>query len=204
MTHRLPAFCLAMMLLGVSASGIGVSASGEIPEGMSQTRLEKTVKRRFDYIDKRLLSGKSARTIEESGNRQAIEILNQSRRRRDEIADLIAREEFQEAYRGLQELAHRLKDALQLARARQRGAKKLKDDMESARVVNDAYFELVRKRGISSAADDVGELLRQARQARSNADELLEKSDYDAARKQFVISTDLLKKAASLFRGRKR
>ena len=194
------AVCFACVLL--LFSGVTSLAAGEkeLPPGMTPEKLEKTVKRRFEYIDKRLLSGKSAQSIEESGNPQAVEILWQSRKSRDEIAGWIAQGEFERAYWGLQELARAMKEALQLSRARQRDAKKLKDDMDSARVVNDAYFELARKRGIAEAGGEVAALVEQARKVRAEADELRSKGDYAGATERFLSSTTLLKKAASLFR----
>ena len=172
----------------------------ELPPGMTPEKLEKTVKRRFDYIDKRLLAGKSAKSIEESGNQRALEILQQSRKNRDEIAAWIDKGNFESAYWALQDLARSIKEALQLSRAKQRDAKKLKDDMDSARIANDAYFELVRKRGIADAGGEVAALVEQARKIRAEADNLRNNNDYAGATERFLDSTGLLKKAASLFR----
>ena len=170
--------------------------AADIPPEMTAEKLEKAVKRRFKYIDKRLLSGKPAKSIEESGNQPAIDILQRSREQRDKIAGWIAQERFEDAYVALQELGRSMKEAIQLSRARELDLKKIKNDMDSARITNDAYLELVKKRGATGAGGEVAALVEQAHEARAKADELQKNGDYAGATGYFLTSTRLLMKAA--------
>ncbi len=202
MSRRLLLAVCALFLISSATSPVAEERT--LPPGMTPEKLERSVKRRFDYIDKRLLAGKSAKSIEESGNRRALEILSQSRKSRDEIAGWIAQGRFEDAYWALQDLARAMKEALQLSRAKQRDAKKIKDAMDSARVANDAYFELVRKRKIAESGGEAAALVEQARNARAEADELRGSDDHAGATERLLVSTELLKKAVSLFRSRAR
>ena len=204
MNCRLPVISVVCALFFVNSIQLFAEDATGAPPAMTPEKLEKVVKRQFKYIDKRLLSGKSAKVIEESGNQQAIDILQRSRESRDEIAGWIAQGRLQDAYTALQEISRSMKKAMRLSRARERSAKKLKDDMDSARVANDAYFELVRKRGVADIGGEAADFVNRAREARNKADDLRDKRDYKGAAEYFSISTRLLKKAASLFRDKNR
>ncbi len=174
-----------------------------VPPDMTQEKLEKEVPRRFRYIETRLLSGRSAKIIEASGNAQAMEILRHSKGRMPEVEAWISEGRLGEAYVALQEIARSMREALQLARARERGVKKLKDEMEETRVVNQAYFERAMKRGVNSAGGEIRKLMQQAQKARAEAEIMRERLDYKGAKDSFGRSTQLLKKAITLSRERK-
>ncbi len=204
MKHQLLLACVIFLLLLAEGRLLFAAEVGSgAPPDMLPEKLEKEVQRRFKYIDQRLLSGRSAKSIEESGNPQALDILRRSRERMSEIAQWISEGKLNEAYGALQEVGRAMREALQLARAKERSAKKLRDEMEEARVVNDAYFERVKKRGALGAKGEVGTLIEQAREIRAKADVLQERGDYQGAKASFERSTQLLKKAVSLFRGKK-
>ena len=204
MNYRLLVLCIVCALFFVNSVKLFAEDAADAVPDMTPEKLEKVVKRQFKYIDKRLLSGKSANKIEESGNQQAIDILQRSRESRDEIAGWIAQGRFGDAYKALQEISRSMKRAIQLSRAKERSAKKLKDEMDSARVANDAYFELVRKRGIADIGGEAADFISRAREARKKADDLRDSSDYKGATEHLSISTRLLKKATSLFRDKNR
>jgi len=171
--------------------------------GMTPEKLEKEVQRRFDYVDRRLLSGRLAKTIEESDNIQARAILQRSREKMPQISEWIAEGKLQDAYSALQELSRAMRTALQLVRARERGVKKLKDEMDEARIINDAYFERVKKRGAMEAMGEVRALIERAQEVRMEAEKRQGQNDYQEAKNLFDQSTQLLKKAVSLFRSEK-
>ena len=200
-TCRLSCVCLFCMLFFVdSVTLFAGEAVANIPPDMTPEKLEKTVKLRFKYVDKRLLSGKSAKEIEESGNQQAIDILRHSRGSRDKIADWIIQGRYEDAYIALQELGRSMKEAMRLSRARELGAKKIKNDLDSARIENDTYFELIKKRADDDVVGELAELIEQARDARVKADELKKNNDFQGATEYFLTSTRLLKKATSSLR----
>ncbi len=172
----------------------------DLSPDMTQEKLEKTVKRKFQYIDKRLLSGKSAEAIEESGNQQAIDILQSSRDSRDQIADWISHGQFENAYGALKKLGHSMRQAMQLTRAKEVSAKKIKNAMDSARIANDTYFELIKKRGDTNAGRKTIVMIEQAHEARTKADELQNNNDFQKATEYYLASTKLLKNAVATLR----
>ncbi len=195
------ACALFLLLLADGRSLIAAEAgSGGVPPDMTPEKLEKEVQRRFKYIDQRLLSGRSARAIEESGNARAIEILRRSKERMGEISQWISEGRLEDAYLALRELGRSMREALQLARAKERSEKKVRDGMEEAKVVNDAYFERVKKRGATSAQGEIKDLINRAKKARVRADMERKRGDYVTARVSYEESTRLLKEAISLFR----
>lgn len=196
-------FACALFLLLLADGRLLIAAeagSGGVPPDMTPERLEKEVQRRFKYIDQRLLSGRSARAIEESGNARAIEILRRSKERMGEISQWISEGRLEDAYLALRELGRSMREALQLARAKERSEKKVRDGMEEAKVVNDAYFERVKKRGATSAQGEIKDLINRAKKARVRADMERKRGDYVTARVSYEESTRLLKEAISLFR----
>ena len=196
-------FACALFLLLLADGRLLIAAeagSGGVPPDMTPEKLEKEVQRRFKYIDQRLLSGRSARAIEESGNARAIEILRRSKERMGEISQWISEGRLEDAYLALRELGRSMREALQLARAKERSEKKVRDGMEEAKVVNDAYFERVKKRGATSAQGEIKDLINRAKKARVRADMERKRGDYVTARVSYEESTRLLKEAISLFR----
>ena len=202
MKRRLLVACTMFLLLLVEGrtSAAVEGGSMDVSQEMSPEKLEKEVQRRFTYIERRLLSGRSARTIEESGNARAMGILRRSRERMREISRWISEGRLRKAHSELREVGRSLREALQLARARERREKKVRDGMEEARIVSGAYFERVKKRGVTEAKGDVKLLIDKAREARSRADMERRRGDYVSARAFYEESTRLLKRAISLFR----
>jgi len=206
MKQQLLIACALFLLLFADGRSLTAAeaGSGGVPPDMTPEKLEKEVQRRFKYIEQRLLSGRSARTIEESGNARAMEILRRSKERMGTISQWISEGRLEDAYLALRELGRSMREALQLARAKERSEKKVRDGMEEAKVVNDAYFERVKKRGATSAKGDIKILIDKAKKARARADLERKRGDYVTARVSYEESTRLLKDAISLFReGRK-
>lgn len=164
---------------------------------MTQQKLEKTVVRQFDYIDKRLLSGTSAQKIIESRNTEAIEILERARESKDEIAKQIKDGKYKKAIFALRKLNVSINKAIKMSRSKDKSVKKIKDDMESAHIINDTYFARAKKWGIDKgdAGEDAQTLIEKAVEKRNQAEQ-----DFKAALEGFHASTELLKKAVAAAR----
>lgn len=167
-----------------------------IPE-MSQEKLERIVIRQFNYIDQRLLKGTSAQKIIESRNAEAIKILELARKSKDEIAKQISDEEYRDAFLALRKLNTSIKKAIKISRAKDKAIKKIKDDMESAHIINETYFARAKKWGIDKgdAGEEALALIKQAIERRARAEQ-----DFKAASDGFHESTELLKKAVTAAR----
>ncbi len=190
--------CLTITLFLFSCAAPAVFAQERtLPKKMTPAKLEKSVQRQLKYIDSRLLSGKSADQILNSGNRNAIAILEESRKTRDLIARQIEQGETEAAYWALKDLAGSLRQAAKLVRAKERSAKKIRDDLESARIKSDAFQERARQRSIhdGNGGKEAHKLYKQAVAKRKEARRLEEKRRYKEATVVYLNSTELLRKA---------
>ncbi|VAX06274.1 hypothetical protein MNBD_GAMMA26-1005 [hydrothermal vent metagenome] len=175
-----------------------------LPKGMTPAKLEKSVNKTLSYIDKRLLSGKSAEKIEQSGNNEAIALLQGSRKERGKIGELVKQGQFETAYWALKELNKSLKDATKLVRAKDRAAKEEKDNLESARTISDAYHELATQRGVGKeeSGKEAISLFKQAEETRTKAQSAEAGKDYKLAITAYNNSIEQLKKAIAIARKR--
>ncbi len=190
---------LLLSCVGGNPSLMAETGSG-VPPGMTQEQLEKEVQRRFSYVKERLLAGRLAKAIEEGDSLQAKAIFEQSKERMAEIEQWIREGRLPDAYVALQEVSRAMRKASQLARARERKAKRLRDELEEARIVNDAYFERVQKRGATRVTGEVADLIEEARKEREKGVNMMEAGEHLKARTAFESSTRLLKKAMALFK----
>ncbi|HEC15607.1 MAG TPA: hypothetical protein ENI99_03400 [Sedimenticola sp.] len=186
----------------MGSAGLCADEQKGLPKGMTPEKLERSVNKTLRYIDKRLLSGKSAGKIEASGSAEAVALLRRSREERDKIAEQIDRGQYEEAYWALKELNKSLKKAMRLSRAKERAAREAGNRLESARAISDAYYERARKRGIGRGAggDEAFALYRQAEQRRIQARSLEGDEDPVSAAAAYEGSTELLQKAIALAR----
>ncbi len=169
---------------------------------MSKEKLERTINRQFQYINKRLLSKKVVGKIENSKNDEAINLLNKARRMRNDIEVQIEAGEYKNAYKSLQKLNNFLSEAMKISRARERATKKILDELEQARIVNDAYFERIRKRFINKidVNDRIRSLYKNAQTNKAEADKAKLTNEYRKATIRFQESTELLKKMIVMIR----
>jgi len=183
-------------------SGLYAAASRALPKGMTPEKLERSVVRMLDYVDTRLLNGKSAKKIEDSENYEAIARLYRCREDRDLIAAWINQGQFEDAYWALKDLNKILKGAMAMSRAQERAAKKAKDKIDAARAISDAYFVRAKQRGIhkGNGGKEALELFISAQERRLNAQDLHADKDYQAATAAFERSIKLLKKAIAFSR----
>jgi len=111
MKQQLLIACALFLLLFADGRSLTAAeaGSGGVPPDMTPEKLEKEVQRRFKYIEQRLLSGRSARTIEESGNARAMEILRRSKERMGTISQWISEGRLEDAYLALRELGRSMR-----------------------------------------------------------------------------------------------
>ncbi len=168
-----------------------------LPKKMTPAKLEKSVHRQLKYIDKRLLAGKSADQILNSGNDKAIFILNESKKKRDIIAKQIEEGEMEPAYWALKDLGNELRAASKLVRAKNVSAKKIKDDLDLAKIKSDAYEERAKQRGIhdGSGGKEAHDLFEQAEEKRKEARQLEKNKKYKESTSAYLSSTEFIKKA---------
>lgn len=193
-------FLAVILVILSSAASLHAETGKALPKGMTPEKLEKSVNRQLKYIDDRLLSGKSARQIEESGNASAIAILQNSRKERDRIAEQIRQGKLEASYWALQDLGKSLRTAMKMVRAKDIAAKKIKDDMESARIASDAYYNRAKQRKIDKGdgGPEALEFFQRAQKARNEANRLVIAKDYKSAMAVFLDSSRLLQKAIAL------
>ncbi|GEM_PF-2247275 len=190
--------CLTITLFLFSCTApLAFAQERTLPKKMTPAKLEKSVHRQLKYIDKRLLAGKSAEQILNSGNDKAISILNESKKTRDLIAKQIEKGEIEAAYWTLKDLGNSLRSAAKLVRAKGLSAKKIKDDLDSARIKSDAYQERAKQRSIhdGNGGEDAHKLYKQAIEKRKEASLLEKNKKYKDATAIYLSSMELLKKA---------
>ncbi len=171
-----------------------------LPKKMTPAKLVKSVHRQLKYIDKRLLSGKSADQILNSGNDKAISILNESKKTRDLIAEQIKKGEMEASYWALKDLSNSLRTASKLVRAKALTAQKIKHDLDSARIKSDAYEERAKQRGIrdGSGGKEAHNLFKQAMEKRKEASKLEKSGKHKESTSAYLSSTELLRKAIAI------
>jgi len=184
---------------GHSSSKINKEEKRALPKGMTPEKLKKSVIRQFKYIDTRQLSDKSAQKIKDSGNSEAITIFDRGRKRINTIANKIDEEQYEEAYWALKKLASSLKHAMKLALAKKTEAKNNKNEMDSARITNDAYLERAKQRGIheGKGGTEALELFKNAESERSDAAKAESEEQFKWASKAYQLSTEFLKKSVA-------
>jgi len=187
---------IGLFLLFSSNTLLAEEKNNSVPE-MSQEKLERMVIRQFNYIDQRLLKGTSAQKIMESRNTEAIKILELARKSKDDIAELIDDKNYRDAYLALRKLNTSIKKAIKISHAKDKVVKKIKDDMESAHIINDTYLARAKKWGIDKgdAGEEALAFIKQAIERRTKAEQ-----DFKAASDGFHESTELLKKAVAAAR----
>ncbi|MBW2467263.1 MAG: hypothetical protein JRF02_08185 [Deltaproteobacteria bacterium] len=199
---------LILIVIGLSCllpfHSIYAEIERELPNGMTEEKLRKSVNRQFNYITKRLLSGKSADKILASNNTTAINILKDAKRSSEDIATLISENKYKEAYFALKDLNNSLKIALKLSRAKDVAHKKSQDEAENARIISDAYLDRAKQHGID--AGDGGKKaykhFTNAINLRNKASILEEKSSFAEAVSLYSQATDELKKAIAVTKDR--
>ena len=179
------------------AAPLAFAEERTLPKKMTPAKLVKSVHRQLKYIDTRLLSGKSADQILNSRNDAAISILTESKKKREVIAKLIEDGEMEASYWALKDLGNSLRAASKLVRAKNVIAKKIKDDLDLARIKSDAYEERAKQRGIldGSGGKDALELFKQAIEKREEASKLEKSKKYKEATTAYLNSTELLTNA---------
>jgi len=173
-----------------------------LPKGMTPKKLKKSVARQFKYISTRLLAGKSAKKIEQSGNKKAIAILERGRKTIKSIAAQIERGQHEAAYWAMQDLAASLKEAMALSRAKERAAKTIADELETAIAVSDAYLERARQRGIDKGNGGLNalDLYRRAEKERADGKEMKAQGNLKCASKAYQLSSAFLMRSISAAR----
>jgi len=176
-----------------------------IPEGMTGEQLEKAVIRRADYINNRLLSDETTKEIQASGNQKAISILKQVMIDKKKVDELIKKRKFRDAFIALHHLNNSIMESIKLITAKERGEKKIKDDLETARVSNDAYISLAIKRDLEGgvAGREGIELFKKAKETRTEAVRYQEEEKFSKALDSYNKSNRLLKKAIALAKKKK-
>jgi len=193
--------CLTITLFLFSCTApFAFAEERTLPKKMTPAKLVKSVHRQLKYIDKRLLSGKSANQILNSGNDEAISILNKSKKTRDLIAEQIEKGEMEASYWALKDLSNSLRTASKLVRAKDLTAQKIKHDLDSARIKSDAYEERAKQRGIhdGSGGKEAHNLFKQAVEKRKKASQLEKSKKYKKSTTVYLSSTELLKKAIAI------
>jgi len=188
-----------------SSSGKKIAEQKTLPKGMTPKKLKKSVTRQYKYITTRLLSKKAAQKIKDSQNSEAIKIFEQSHTHAGSIASTIDKEQYEQAYWALKDLAASLKDAMKLARSKDRKAKNTKDQMESALAISDAYLERARQKGIDKIKKGSGslealDLFRRSVTERTDGEASRSQKNYKCASKAYQLSSEFLKRSIALNR----
>jgi len=172
----------------------------KLPKGMTPKKLKKSVIRQFKYIDTRQLSEKNSQIIKDSQNSEAIKIFARGHKRINTIANKIDNEKYEESYWELRDLARSLKDAMKLAQAKKTRARNNRNEMESARITNDAYLERAKKRGINEGkgGPEALEFFKRAKSERIDAIDAASKEQYKWASKAYQLSTEFLRRSVTL------
>lgn len=197
MSSLLRCLIITIFILSCATPLFAFAEERALPKGMTPAKLEKSVQRQLDYIDKRLLSGKSADQILSSGNDEAIAIFNESKSKRGLIVEQIKNGEFEASYWALKDLSDSLRSASKLVRANDLNLQKLIHDQESARIESDAYETRAKQRGIhdGNGGKDALELFNQAMEKRQEASKLEKNKKFKESTVIYLNSSELLKQA---------
>lgn len=188
--------CFISLFLMVSIGDLAAKESDVLPKGMTAKKLLKSVTRKYAYINKRLMSESALEKIKASGNQKAISNINEALQVRDRVAIQINNKEYKTAYFELKRLNSLMGEALKLSRSGERKVKQLKNDMESAKIVNDTYIARARKRDISvNSGSDAFSIYKEAMKRRVEASKQRKDKKYKAATTSYKESTRLLKES---------
>ncbi|MCF6280641.1 MAG: hypothetical protein L3J28_00270 [Candidatus Polarisedimenticolaceae bacterium] len=180
----------------VSIGDLAAKESDVLPKGMTPKKLLKSVTRKYAYINKRLMSESVLEKIKASGNQKAISNISEAQQVRDRIAIQINNKEYKNAYFELKRLNSLMSKALKLSRSGERKIKQLKNDMESAKIVNDTYIARARKRDISvNSGSEAFTIYKEAMKRRVEASKQKKAKKYKAATTSYKESTRLLKES---------
>ena len=188
--------------LFMGTSGLYAEESRVLPKGMTPAKLEASVVKMLNYVDQRLLNGKNAKKIETSENYEAIARLQRSREDMDMIAAWVKQGQFEEAYWALKDMNVVLKDAMKMSWVEERAAKEVKDRLDSACAISDAYYVRAKQRSIHKGrgGDKALDLMISAQERRIRAQALAADKDYKEAAAVYQKSTELLRKSIATAR----
>ncbi len=188
--------CFVGQIIYLIGSTTHAETADDYSSTMSREKFERIIDRQFQYINKRLLNKKIIGKIENSGNDQAISLLNQAMKMRDEIAEQIEAKRYEGAYESLQKINNFLSEAMKISRSKERAAKKIRDDLDMARIVNEAYFERAQNRVIDklNLNDEAASYYERALGKKIEADNARSGNEFETAIIRFQESTKSLKK----------
>ncbi len=188
--------CLLSLFLAVVVGNLAAKESDVLPKGMTPKKLLKSVTRKYAYINKRLMSESTLNKIKSSGNEKAISKVNEALLIRDRVAIQINNKEYKRAYFGLKELNALMGKALKLSRSGARKVTEIKNEMESAKIINDTYINRARKRDISvDSGSEAFAIYKEAMKRRVEASKQKKAKKYGAAITSYKASTRLLQQS---------
>jgi hypothetical protein len=188
--------CLLSLSLIVAFGDLAAKESNILPKGMTAKKLPKSVTRKYAYINKRLMSEIALKKIKSSGNEKAISYVNEALQVRDRVAIQINNKEYKSAYFELKKLNSLMGKALKLSRSGTRKLTEVKNEMESAKIINDTYINSARKRDITvNSGSEAFEIYKEAMKNRVEASKQRKEKKYAAASTSYKKSTRLLKQA---------
>jgi len=188
--------CLISLSLFVAFGDLAAKEADVLPKGMTPKKLLKSVTRKYAYINKRLMSESALKKIKSSGNEKAISHVNEALLIRDRIAIQINNKEYKTAYFELKKLNVAMSKALKLSRSGVRKLTELKNEMESAKIINDTYINRARKRDISvNSGSEAFTIYKTAMKKRVEASKQRKAKKYSAATMSYKKSTRLLKQS---------
>ncbi|VAX06932.1 hypothetical protein MNBD_GAMMA26-1976 [hydrothermal vent metagenome] len=189
---------------GYSSSAVNstVEEKRTLPKGMTPEKLQKSVIRQHKYITTRLLSEKSEQKIKDSQNSKAMQIFERGQARANSISSKIDNQQYEKAYWALRDLAASMKEAMKLARSKERKDKQYQDEMESAHAISDAYHERAKQKGIQDGSGGRAALglFKRANTERTDAEDSRANKDYKCAIKAYQLSAEFLKKSIAIKR----
>ncbi len=190
------AACLLNLFLMVAFGNLVAEEADLLPKGMTPKKLLKSVTRTYAYINKRLMSESALKKIKSSGNEKAISHVNEALLIRDRIAIQINNREYKTAYFELKKLNTAMGKALKLSRSGVREIIELKNEMESAKIINDTYINRARKRDISvDSGSEAFAIYKAAMKKRVEASKQRKAKKYGVATTSYKESTRLLKQS---------
>jgi len=177
------------------ADSWSVKAKGPASQSLAES-VEKIVQI-MSYVDTRLLSDENIKRIEASENYEAIAILQRSLSDRELIEAQINQGRFEEAYVAMKAVGNRITTSIKLSWEHEHRLQKAQNEIDSERVISDAYLERAKQTGVHSG--DAGEqalvLYQRAQEKRVDAQALVVERDYDSATLAFRHATKLLQEA---------
>lgn len=188
--------CLLSLFLAVVIGDLAAKESDVLPKGMTPKKLLKSVTKKYAYINKRLMSESTLNKIKSAGNEKAISKVNEALLIRDRVAIQINNEEYKRAYFELKKLNALMGKALKLSRSGVRKVTEIKNEMESAKIINDTYINRARKRDISvDSGSEAFAIYKEAMKRRVEASKQKKAKKYGVAITSYKESTRLLKQS---------